>query len=549
MKIFIMAGGSNSEKLTLPHSKDTTYIETLIDACIQAGVELGDIIVGVNSSPKWEQFWVLSDLERFGLTRININHKHSTNRSFYTFRMLLNSGSIYDEDLIVIEGDSLFDRNVIELLKNAPTETLLASKAIKIDQRGLYLSRDLNFDVKAVTDNCHDINLPRYIFSGGMKLSSNATRRLKGDDCSDDKSLLEMLINKGIKLKVINIEDKSKSALVGGSLASLMKRNVVRKEATGAAGEKLRNEVNWLKSVPPQEIRCNFPQILSEEKVGDRFAFEMPYYAYESLRSAYLSGHIDIVKFRSIICETLDTFITHIYSQSVAADPKAHFQKSSVERFRQRINYQTLDRDFNELRSLKSVNINDTLYNTWYSEYDYFIEFITKNMDRYAPERLTHIHGDLHLQNILVSLENSQLIYADPRGEMQGGDIFYDLGKIWHSVNGLYDLIHTDQYLVNMEVLSTQTGKVDFTFTNNNAVKKLQQAKQVVFEELEARFSSFDDLWYEKMRINEVMHFATLTPFHSDPSASTGCCDRALVLYCQSLKLWADFKNDFDIKR
>ena len=61
-----------------------------------------------------------------------------------------------------------------------------------------------------------------------------------------------------------------------------------------------------------------------------------------------------------------------------------------------------------------------------------------------VPKSLYQIHGDLHFQNILVGDSSKNFILADPRGDKEGSDIFYDMGKLWHSFNGKYDLIHTD---------------------------------------------------------------------------------------------------------
>lgn len=72
----------------------------------------------------------------------------------------------------------------------------------------------------------------------------------------------------------------------------------------------------------------------------------------------------------------------------------------------------------------------------------------------FTPQELVMIHGDFHFQNILISDDYSDFVIADPRGELAGSDIFYDFGKLWHSFDGKYDLIHTKQeYATNRQVM------------------------------------------------------------------------------------------------
>jgi hypothetical protein len=75
---------------------------------------------------------------------------------------------------------------------------------------------------------------------------------------------------------------------------------------------------------------------------------------------------------------------------------------------------------------------------------------------------LKRIHGDLHFQNILIGKEPSDFLLADPRGDLEGLDIYYDLGKLWHSFNGKYDLIHTD--ISHTQVLEDKHSNYKLSF-------------------------------------------------------------------------------------
>ena len=91
-----------------------------------------------------------------------------------------------------------------------------------------------------------------------------------------------------------------------------------------------------------------------------------------------------------------------------------------------------------------------------------FIVERSKLTNEMAPKALRMIHGDLHFQNILIDFGNKRkFVLADPRGELGGSDIYYDLGKLWHSCNALYDFIHTDMFDI-----SVKRDTIDYSIFN-----------------------------------------------------------------------------------
>ena len=71
-----------------------------------------------------------------------------------------------------------------------------------------------------------------------------------------------------------------------------------------------------------------------------------------------------------------------------------------------------------------------------------------------TPPRLWLIHGDLHLSNILMdlnSIDDPVFKLIDPNVQLEGGDIAYDLGKLYHSFDGLYDFM--DEGLLDIRIV------------------------------------------------------------------------------------------------
>ena len=66
------------------------------------------------------------------------------------------------------------------------------------------------------------------------------------------------------------------------------------------------------------------------------------------------------------------------------------------------------------------------------------------------------VHGDFCFSNILYDIDSHVCRFIDPRGSFGGkmpgieGDIRYDIAKLWHSVDGMYDFITADKFAVKV---------------------------------------------------------------------------------------------------
>jgi len=57
----------------------------------------------------------------------------------------------------------------------------------------------------------------------------------------------------------------------------------------------------------------------------------------------------------------------------------------------------------------------------------------------------SYVHGDLHFENILIDPKAQKFKLVDPRG-YRYCDVYYDFGKLSHSLNGKYDFLHEDKF-------------------------------------------------------------------------------------------------------
>jgi hypothetical protein len=161
-----------------------------------------------------------------------------------------------------------------------------------------------------------------------------------------------------------------------------------------------------------------------------------------------------------------------------------------------------------------------------------------------APSSLRMVHGDLHFQNILVGpLEDGlPFLLADPRGESRGSDLYYDIGKLWHSFNGLYDFLHTDQFSLEITPRGDSIQAL-LEMENNRALRtyhEIRDGMPALLRKYEVVRN--DPHWRLKTMFSEAAHFSSVMPFHLGSDHQ-----RAAAMYITGVKLLNDFAEEFDL--
>ena len=123
-------------------------------------------------------------------------------------------------------------------------------------------------------------------------------------------------------------------------------------------------------------------------------------------------------------------------------------------------------------------------------------------------DRLTVIHGDLCLSNILFDRRNAIVRLVDPRGSFGPfglyGDPLYDLAKLAHSISGDYDhLLHGQFELVELP------GGVRL----RAHVTERQRGVKAQFTEWLAAQAGPE---LETVRLIEALLFVSMVPLHAD---------------------------------
>jgi hypothetical protein len=219
--------------------------------------------------------------------------------------------------------------------------------------------------------------------------------------------------------------------------------NTITKIST--RNNKLRDELHWYKSLPP-ELQVLAPRILSYEEQDGNLVMVQEYYGYPTLAELFVYGDLDVETWFSILRNILRVHTELCrYKGSLAKEAIRDFYVSKTqERIEQlcrasdewvaRLGRPTITWNGRELQNLSAL-----------------LPALRQRADALAesaPVRI--IHGDLCFSNILYDVNNQIIRLIDPRGSFgeQGiyGDARYDIAKLRHSIAGMYDYIVADMF-------------------------------------------------------------------------------------------------------
>jgi hypothetical protein len=513
-----------------------SLIEYLVRTLRLLGIHQDQISVVSGRAGSWDGKHNL--LHRLGVQELSIDN--SGRRSFSSLSAAL---ALIEGNLLVLNGDRYFELGEIEKLlgnKNRSAALIHRRNYVGINEQSIKVHQGLITSV-CLEKTCEQV--PWYSFHGAIFLSATDAIKLSAFIGKHDHlSYPEVIINEA-KIKLVAIDPNkslinsheihnSSIELAGGSFAGLTRSIIVKKSADCLGLEKLKNEINWLQCLGKSEGE-KFPKVLDAHIDEKEAWYMMPWYQYENLRKKILSGKVSLEDIKKILTLVFDFMWANVYIKSYGNPSLEWVNEKHFKRFRERLELIFLIPPFDRFISSKELKINGVSY----INLPIVVELIKAYSDKYdcfLPSSLVMIHGDLHFQNILVADDFSDFILADPRGELQGSDIFYDLGKIWHSFNGKYDLIHTDIAKVNTISSNLECHEFNLDLGPPYLVELYEDIGQLVSNMMKSYSVTSDPDWLLKVYFSEFMHFSSLMSFHL---AHDGVENRALALYLQAVKL------------
>ncbi len=553
MKALILAnvgiGHLNNDEITpscfLPLHNKMTVIERQISLLNINGMSDDDICVLCGTENIWKTETSKSKISKLR-TKILYAPKNG-----YLLENIFEDEFFDDCSVLILEGNYVLDIAIISRLRRYKhSDVIVVDEMHNPDSVREMISVKDNDDVAAIS-GAGSVGFPWMTFAGVVKLSPFAVNSLRNvTKCS--RPLLDALedILGECEFKAVRYDDLvygqikggHSDELIGGSYSKLNYRLVVKKESDVEGRDKLINEIKWLLSLP-KELKPYFSEVLEYDIESQKVFYNVPYYGRRNLREHIMVGHFDADDTCAFLEGLLDWMFENVYSRIVGPTPDNWVSEKHINRVLDRLNEcsekceefgRIIDADEIILNGIKYKNVRE-LYTVLSDKKEL--------LDLLRPKELVTIHGDLHFQNILISSDtDTGFILVDPRGEINGSDIYYDIGKLWHSFHAKYDFIHSDQFKFDIKWdrdVPIANYKITNTLVENVYEEIYQKFRHVI---LKYDYIKNDPNWEMKVLFAEASHLCSVSTFHINKTETP---ERAIVLYLIGVRLINEFFDKY----
>lgn len=272
-------------------------------------------------------------------------------------------------------------------------------------------------------------------------------------------------------------------------------------------------QINYLLKLP-NSLKEFFPEILSYDINEEQVHYIMPYYNMPTLDEVLRTKKISLHEIQLVLKQLIHFMFTNVYTRKQTTPPNDLIKKQHLDRIDKRLKFMyNTQKNFQYLIDSKELQIN----NKKYLNYPYILEEIEKHgiIKQLNPNFIGLIHGDLEANHIMFNIEGSQikLRLLDPRFPKGGGDIAYDMGKLWQCLNGLSHEIQTGNFILDI-IQYSNTTKINFSINSTLCLADYNYLKNSIIDSLEEHMTTHE---VEKLLLRtefaEAVHFLSAPPF------------------------------------
>ena len=561
MKCVILAAESSESqqkplaRALLSLDDQVLQIERQVHVLSLLGFKSGDVTVAIDEEHLADHK-ITALLDSLPCEILSVRSTHSSSE---TFGVCLKSQH-ESTRLLVVFGDAILGvRHLERLLGNQKPNSLLVRSPLRLSEKGLRLHSPKGGRILTSFED-NKLPWPWTVFAGAMTIAASMQKDLIDviDLAKQGESIAEILVahapDESLGLvdadnALIGSESPSwiNAEFRGGSFASLERRDVVLKRAQGLAAEKLSNEIAWLENLP-DSVKPFFTKVLSKFESDDEVSYEMPYYRHPSLRNKIIVGSISTLETIEFVDRVLEFLFENVYSSETSQDVSGWFSRKHLDRVADRaLAASKVSPTIARLVGASKLVVNGRSVDNPLS----VVESIRRDsalVSKLEPKSLRQVHGDLHFQNILVSGPTDEVpfVLVDPRGELGGSDLYYDIGKLFHSFRGNYDLLHTGQFRLSLEknLKEQDLGspfEAELTYSSLALEERYAEIRKGLTPLVLKHLGQFGDSPHDalmKSLVSEGMHFSSLMPFHLSGNEPE---DKAVAMYLTGALLLDDF--------
>lgn len=287
--------------------------------------------------------------------------------------------------------------------------------------------------------------------------------------------------------------------------------------------KRLEDESLYYEAIP-KRLSNYFPRLIQRSDKEGVYFMELEYLPFENLGKLWFQNKLDNQMWENV-CDYLKTALAAFSSVSYQPFNRGECRSDMLVGKTER-EYNALVGGFDFFRNLDqfaTVTLNGKEYLNFPGLWQGFLK--DHVLDNYcSDEQLTFMHGDMCFSNILCGYDDNKnvvLKFIDPRGSFgtKGclGDVYYDLAKLMHSIDGKYEAFIYDRFEV--EALDPST----FWLTYHDY--ELQPLTELFSDRL---FSDYDET---KIKVIQGLIYIGMCARHYDSH------DRQLAMYLTGVRI------------
>ena len=310
-------------------------------------------------------------------------------------------------------------------------------------------------------------------------------------------------------------------------------KEYILKVAKGKEMDVTVSQIKYLLDLP-QNLKDKFPKVESYTIENDKVTYVYPFYDLNMLDKVLVNNEDDVEILEQLLSEVITFMCKEVYTLDNKTTDENFFNKKYLTRTESRVQYLLEEReDLKKLITSDEIEINGRCYLN-INECMKIIKSSPK-LQLLIPNKLCKVHGDLLAEHILYDArdkEKIKFILIDPRCDSEGGDVAYDLAKLYQSIEGkFYEFISGNfEYDCDYE---KEIPVVNFrvkTLRNSSDYKSLQDRVKSAIDKFQdnSLFKNID------MRIcfAEACHFIGAPPFYTGSEFKNRLAE---ILYIQGV--------------
>ena len=297
----------------------------------------------------------------------------------------------------------------------------------------------------------------------------------------------------------------------------------VKKITLPQYAEKLQEQALWLLQ---REKLDHLPKVIHEESHDDYYYFDLAFREDYFPFFDYIHSHSAKECF-DVLEGVLDFTNTHIYKPKPAKNAPANLKNYIDGKILGKVNdTATMSTDIAQLLEHDSLVINGVQHINLLQA----IERLNQRKDimaELAAYKETPIHGDLTIDNLIVSAEGDYII-VDPNNENQVSAAVVDYGKLYQSLHSGYE------FLIQLETCTITGNKIAFEDAKSHKYDELFRSLDM---SLKDRLTPTE---YRSILFHEAVHYCRMLTYRATINPRT-----TAVFYAQAVKLFNEFLDQY----